>query len=96
VEEQIWKRRTRGDLHVTEVYKIMTEKEAIYIHKLFEISMENRTRGHGYKLYKKQTGTLRNRFFSARMVNPWNELDGKTLAVDMVEILKRKPSEFKC
>ena len=45
------KRRTRGDL--IEAYKIMTGKEAISAHKFFEVSMESRTRGHGYKLYKK-------------------------------------------
>ena len=50
--------------------------------------MEKRTRGHGYKLYKKQTGTL---IFSVRV---WNELNEKTVAVDMVEKFKRKPSEF--
>src|SRR6218665_2657411 len=45
------KRRTRGDL--IEAYEIMTGKEAISAHRFLEVSMENRTRGHGYKLYKK-------------------------------------------
>ena len=44
------KRRTRGDL--IEAYKIMTGKEAISAQKFFEVSMESKTRGHGYKLYK--------------------------------------------
>src|SRR6218665_3955356 len=48
------KRITRGDL--IEANKIMTEKEAISAHKFFEVSMESKTRGHGYKLYKKRTG----------------------------------------
>jgi len=39
-----------------EAYKIMTGKEAISAHKFFKVSMESRSRGHGYKLYKKQTG----------------------------------------
>src|SRR6218665_916041 len=34
-------------------HKIMTGKEAISAHKFFEVSMERRTRGHGYKPYKK-------------------------------------------
>ena len=51
------KRRTRGDL--IEAYKIMTGKEAISVHKFFEVSMENRTRGHGYKLYKNELGSGR-------------------------------------
>ena len=43
------KKRTRGELIRVEAYKIMTGKEAISAHKFFEV----RTRGHGYKLYKK-------------------------------------------
>ena len=80
------KRRTRGDL--TEAYEFMTGKEAISAHKFFKISMESRTRGHGYKLYKKNR-TQRNRFLCARVVNPWNELDEKTVAVNTVKKFKR-------
>ena len=46
---------------------------------MFAISMGNRTRGQRYNLYKKQTGNLKKRFFSARVENPWNELDKKTV-----------------
>ena len=84
------KRITRGDL--IEAFKIMTGKETISAHKFFEVRMENRTRGHGYKLYKKRNGIRRNRFFSARVVNPWNDLDENT--VDTVDKFKRQPSEF--
>jgi len=42
----------------------------------------------------KQTGTLENTVLIARVVNPWNELDEKTVSVDMVEEFKRKLSEF--
>src|SRR6218665_1134173 len=86
------KRRTKSDL--IEAYKIMTGKETISAHRFFKVSMESRTRGHGYKLYKKQTGTRRNRFFSARLVNPWNELDENTVTVDTVDKFRRKLSEF--
>src|SRR6218665_2215163 len=86
------KRRTRGDL--MEAYEIMTGKEEISENKFLEVSMENRTRGHGYKLYKKRTGIRRNRFFCARVVNPWNDLDEKTVAVDTVDKFKRHLSEF--
>src|SRR6218665_2818904 len=37
-----------------EAYKIMTGKEAISAHKFFEVRMESRTRGYGYKLYKNE------------------------------------------
>ena len=86
------KRRTRGDL--IEAYKIITGKGAISAHKFFEVSMESRTRGHGYTLYKKRTGIRRNRFSSARVVNPWSDLDEKTVTVDTVDKLKRQLSEF--
>jgi len=45
--------------------------------------------------FQKQTWTWRNGFFRARLVNPWNELDEKTVAVDKVEKFKRKLSEFR-
>lgn len=56
--------------------------------------MEDRIRGHGYELYKKQAGTQSNRLFRARVVYLWNDLDEKTAAVDPVEKSKRKLSEF--
>src|SRR6218665_1667917 len=84
------KRRTRGDL--IEAYKIMTGKEAISAHKFFEVSLESRTRGHGYKLYKKRTGVRKNRFFSARVVNPGKDLDEKTVTMDTVRPPSRRIS----
>ena len=88
------KRRTRGDL--IEAYKIMTGKEAISAHKFVEVSIENITGGHDFKLHvcTKEIGTQRNKFFSARTVNPWNKLDEKTLSIDTVEKFERKLSEF--
>jgi len=41
-----------------------------------------------------QTGTRKNRFFSARAGILWNELDEETVTVDMVDKFKRKLSEF--
>jgi len=35
-----------------------------------------------------------NRFFSARVVNPRNEMDEETVTVDTVDKFKRKSSEF--
>jgi len=45
------KGRTRGDQ--IEAYKFMTGKEAISAHRFFQISLESRTRGDRYKLFKK-------------------------------------------
>ena len=63
------------------------------MNKLFEISTENRNRGHRCKLNKRQTVTRNKRFFSAWVVNPWNKLDEETVAVGMVEKFKQL-SEF--
>src|SRR6218665_2486574 len=51
-------------------------------------------RTRGYKLYKKRTGIRKNRFFSARVVNPWNDLGERTVTVDTVDKFKRQLSEF--
>src|SRR6218665_546945 len=69
------KRRSRGDLHVIEAYKIITGKESIQWERFFELESSKGTRGHRYKLFKKRKGTLGQNFFSARVVDLWNELD---------------------
>lgn len=56
--------------------------------------MENRTRGHSHRMYKKMTWTLKKRAFSVRAVKRWNEPDDKTGAVDTVEIFKRRLGEI--
>ena len=33
----------------------------------------NVTRGHRFKLFKKRTGTLEQKFYGARVVDFWNE-----------------------
>lgn len=53
-----------------------------------------RTRVQAIDPYKKQTGTMRNRFLNPKVVNSWNELDEKTVAVDTVEKFNRKLGEF--
>ena len=40
-----------------------------------------------YKLFKKRKGTLGQEFFSARVVDLWNELDDSTVSVDNVTAL---------
>ena len=76
------KRRSRGDL--IKAYKIITEKESIQWERFFELAPSNVTRGHRYKLFKKMKGTLGQTFFSARVVDLWNELDDSTVSVDSV------------
>src|SRR6218665_1051626 len=82
------KRRSRGDL--IEAYKIITVKESIQWERFFELAPSKGTRGHRYKLFKKRKGTIGQTFFSARVVDLWNELDDSTISVDNVTAFKRK------
>src|SRR6218665_3586516 len=82
------KRRSRGDL--IEAYKIIIGKESIQWERFFELAPSKGTRGHRYKLFKKRKGTLGQKFFSARVVDLWNELDDSTVSVDNVTVFKRK------
>ena len=66
-------RRSRGDL--IEAYKIITGKESTQWERFFELAPSKVTRGHRCKLFKKRKGTLWQKFFSARVVDLWNELD---------------------
>src|SRR6218665_900382 len=82
------KRRSRGDL--IEAYKIITGKESIQWERFFELALSKGTRGLRYKLFKKRKGTIGQKFFSARVVDLWNELDDSTVSVDNVTAFKRK------
>src|SRR6218665_3350092 len=42
--------------------------------RFFELAPSKVTGGHRYKLFKKRKGTLGQKFFSARVVDLWNEL----------------------
>jgi len=56
-------------------YKVLTNKVNVHPDQLFEVSHEDRTRGHHLKLNKRRANTVaRNKFFSNRVVTPWNSL----------------------
>ena len=80
--------RSRGDL--IEAYKIITGKESTQWERFFELAPSKGTPGHRYKLFKKRKGTLGQKFFSAGVVDLWNELDDSTVSVDNVTAFKRK------
>ena len=48
------------------------------------------SRGHRYKFFKKRKWKLGQKFFSARAVDLWSELDDSTVSVDNVTAFKRK------
>jgi hypothetical protein len=85
-------RRIRGDL--IETYKIVTGKEALSADRFFEFSNDSRTRGHRYKLKKLSVGGIKQKYFSARVVNYWNGLDDETVSVDTVLAFKKKLGKY--
>ena len=81
-------RRNRGDL--IETFKIVTGREKIPAQRLFEFSIDKRTRGHSYKMIKKSSGTIMQRFFSARVVNNWNKLEEEIVTANSVMEFKKR------
>ena len=69
---------------------MITGKESIQWERFFELAPIKGTRRRRYKLFKKRKGTLGQKFFSARVVDLWNELDDSTVSVGYVTVFKRK------
>ena len=80
------KKRMRGDL--IETYKLMTDKVEMPYERFFAIAQYTGTRGHERKLFKKRVGTRKQHFFSARVVDRWNELDSKIVSAPSVNAFK--------
>ena len=69
--------RSKGDL--IETVKILTGREDLTPEHFFEAIKSSSTRGHECKLCRKAMGTLKNNYFSLRVVNLWNRLDDETI-----------------
>ncbi len=66
-------RRERADL--VQVYKIFNGIDKLDKEAMFQMSSEQRTRGHSQKLFKKRTRlNMCKNAFSNRVVNAWNNL----------------------
>ena len=84
----LYYRRSRGDM--IECYK--------YLHGLYKVTHDilprdtkTKTRGHSYKLLKPSVQTsVRENFFSVRVVNPWNSLPEEVVSAPSINILKSK------
>ena len=70
--------------------KIITGKEVMQWDRFFELAPSKVTQGLRYKLFKRRKGTLGQNFFSARVVDLWNELDDSTVSAYSVTAFKRK------
>ena len=82
------RRRCRGDLIQT--YKLITRKEITPYTRFFQLENRKGLRGHRYKLSKKAEGPIKQRFFSSRVVNTWNELSDETVSVESTNSFKIK------
>ena len=79
-------RRVRGDL--IETYKILRGYYDIEWSQLFTLNLSN-TRGHCWKLFKKQSRTtLRQNFFTQRVINVWNSLPDHVVSAPNVALFK--------
>ena len=81
-------RRLRGDQ--IEVFKILNGYENIDRNIVFSVK-EERTRGHGITLAKKQCRLdIRTISFSQRTVNEWNRLSADCVGASSVNMFKNK------
>ena len=72
----------RGDL--IETFKILTGKKELTLRKFFELAdATSWLRGHSLKLYKPRCHTtLRQNFFSIRVINEWNKLPQSVIIIE--------------
>ena len=63
--------------------------------QFFELENPERTRGHRLKLKKKRAEhVLRLKFFSERVVGPWNSLLGEIVEVGTTKTFKNKLDRY--
>ena len=83
----------RGDL--IEVYKIITGKLNIDPYQFFELHGDSSTRGHSLKLKKRRTlHHFRNKFFTNRVVTPWNNLPEHIVSAPSVNSFKKRLDKY--
>ena len=74
----------RGDM--IETYELLTGKVDVNHEQFFEVTHQDRTRGHELKLIKKRAKHVsRLKFFSNRVVNLWNQLQVVVHQQEVVE-----------
>ena len=87
------KRRQRGDL--IQVFKMIKGFDNVDYKNFFQLVDNSRTRGHSYKIVKVRSRLdIRNKFFSQRVVNSWNQLPSQVVEADSVNSFKNKLDKF--
>lgn len=86
-------RRRRGDMLQT--FKIMNNIDRINPRLFFELSTGPSTRGHGQKLIKKHARlSLRQSYFSQRVINDWNSLPTEVVNSPSLNAFKTRLDKF--
>jgi ribonuclease P/MRP protein subunit RPP40 len=87
-------RRLRGDM--IEVYKYLHNKYNVNSNQLLtQINNNSRTRGHSLKLDKRGcNSTLREHFFTMRVVNKWNSLPEEIGMVSTTNSFKNRLDRY--
>jgi hypothetical protein len=81
-------RRDRGDM--IETLKLLRGLENIDCAKFFQRTSNQQLRGHQWKLYKQRCNkSIRQHFFSQRVVNQWNSLPEAIVSAPSVEAFKK-------
>ena len=80
-------RRRRGDIVMA--YNIMTGKERIDTHNIFNLRMNSTTRGHRYKILKQHAKSFVSQStFCNRIVNDWNDLPHHIIEANNINTFK--------
>ena len=78
-----------------EVFKILNGYENIDSNIVFEIKQSEITRGHNFKLVKKQSRLDVRKFsFSQRTINVWNKLSTECAHASSVNMFKNKIDKY--
>jgi len=82
------RRRLRG--YLIEMFKILTRREHVNYSKFFELAdITSGLRGHWLKLFKPRCHTtVRQNFFSLRIVNEWNKLPQDVVEAPSINTFK--------
>jgi len=85
------RQRLRGDL--IETFKILTGREHVNHSNFFELAnVTSGLRGHSLKLFKPRCRTtVRQNFFSLRIINEWNKLSQDVVEASSVNMFKNRP-----
>ena len=86
----IERRRLRGDL--IETFKILTGRDHVNYSKFFElVDITSGLRGHSLKLFKPRCRTtVRENFFSLRIVSEWNQLPQDVVEAPSINTFKNR------